>query len=159
MKVGKDATLQRTLRRIRRHRLSWRKHNAIVQRDAVERLQRDADDVLEAWGIRQSIGEGSFRARQIVVNMQAKGRQHHLRTGIPLDEAKCIVFRKEMKRKFGKVHRRQRRPRRLKRYIKKLRAVVLLAKLQRRVLRWLWRPDGPMARRTRAHFYATCDNK
>ena len=142
----------RTARRIRRHRLIWCKHNAIREKKEIAALERDAKDVLEAWGLFRA-DVGSVGARRVFQGMHERARRYYLEdTTVSFETVKRRVFFKELKQKFAKVHRRKSRSRRLRRYIRMVRATVYLVVFQRRVLRWLWRPGGSMASRTYAHF-------
>ena len=140
----------RELRRLRRHSRQRRAD----QRRHLRRLQKRATNSLMAWGFHIEPGRVpiSSRVSRLVGELYEQGRQHHMATGEHPTVATRYVFQNHIRQQHRKLHKYQRHLRNVQRCKNALWLVLNVAKFQRVVLRWLWRPGGPMARRAQRHF-------
>lgn len=141
--------MQRKLRRLRKQARQRRAD----RRKRLRRLKRRATNSLAAWGFhndsRVSI---STRVERLMGDLYAQGRQHHVETGEHPAIATRYVFQNHIRQRHRELHKYQRHLRNVQRCADALWLIMNVAKFQRRVLRWLWRPGGGMARRASARF-------
>ena len=147
---------ERTLRRIRLHAA---RHAASRQKQTRD-VTRKASDALSAWQFSNAdrASKAPRGLQRLVQELHTKGRRRYmefLQRGIrdrSENDVVRVAFLEHIKYTHARVHKYKRLLRRVRRYQKMLWAVAHVATFQRVVLRWLWRPDGPMARRTQRHF-------